>query len=216
MLRSFAAPLPEVTIKPQSHCTAARFSTRYLLTVPTSVSNGRQPNVMNSRDSLQKHWSGSHWPPRTRSYAHWRACFARARNCCGTCSWTGLHEPDAKPYRRPRASTGSSRSSGVGEPHQRPEIGCHWHDGIGLATRGLSRVPQVDPVGAPVFQQAQIAALKGDTAKAMHLIKSLPHGVHPHDFIQFHIDPAFRNLYPMPRFQRLLVAQGLARSVRRP
>lgn len=91
--------------------------------------------------------------------------------------------------------------------------------GVLSARRGeLVRVREIDrwllnakgviPVGAPMFYRAEIAAVLGDSAKAMQLIESLPHGVHPYDWVQFHIDPAFKSLYTMPRFQRLLVPKG--------
>ncbi len=91
--------------------------------------------------------------------------------------------------------------------------------GVVAARRGdLLRVKEIEqwlvnakgvfPVGAPILYRAEIAAVLGDSARAMHLIESLPHNVHPYDWIQFHIEPAFRNLYTMPRFQRLLVPKG--------
>ncbi|MBC8089864.1 MAG: hypothetical protein H7Z40_21605 [Phycisphaerae bacterium] len=72
----------------------------------------------------------------------------------------------------------------------------------------LVNAEDVFPVGAPTLYRAEIASVLGDTAKAMQLIESLPHGVHPYDWIQFHTEPAFRNLYTVPRFQRLLVPKG--------
>ncbi|MEO7999475.1 MAG: hypothetical protein ABI852_18635, partial [Gemmatimonadaceae bacterium] len=89
-------------------------------------------------------------------------------------------------------------------------IAAEKHDlrRVAEAERWLANTKGIIPVGAPLLYRAEIAAVLGDTAIAMHLIESLPRGVHPFDWIQFHIDPAFKNLYPMPRFQRLLVPRG--------
>ncbi len=89
-------------------------------------------------------------------------------------------------------------------------VAAHRNDraGVAAAERWLDMSRGIIPVGAPVLYRAEIAAVLGDTAAAMLLIESLPHNVHPCDFIQFHIDPEFRNLRVMPRFQRLLVPKG--------
>ncbi|GEM_PF-861875 len=89
-------------------------------------------------------------------------------------------------------------------------IAAHRRDLVRVkeTERWLVNATGVIPVGAPLLYRAEMAAVLGDSAKAMQLIESLPHGVHPHDWIQFHIEPAFRNLYTMPRFQRLLVPKG--------
>jgi len=84
----------------------------------------------------------------------------------------------------------------------------HDNAAVNVAEQWLVSAKGIIPVGAPLLYQAQIAALQGDTAKAMRLIESLPHGIHPYDFIQFHIEPAFRSLYAMPRFRRFLVPKG--------
>ncbi len=46
------------------------------------------------------------------------------------------------------------------------------------------------PRGLPLLYRARIAAVRGDTAQAGVLLRALPHGVHPLDFLQFHLDPA--------------------------
>jgi len=74
--------------------------------------------------------------------------------------------------------------------------------------RWLTDVKNVYPPGAPMLFRAEIAAVLGDTAQAMNLIEALPHGVHPYDWLQFHIEPAFSSLFAMPRFQRFLIPKG--------
>jgi len=72
-----------------------------------------------------------------------------------------------------------------------------------LATR-----PVQFPPGLPVLYRAKIAAVRGDSARALELIGQLPHGAHPLDFPQFHIDPAFRGLRANAVFRRMLVPRG--------
>ncbi|MEO7361909.1 MAG: BTAD domain-containing putative transcriptional regulator [Gemmatimonadaceae bacterium] len=89
-------------------------------------------------------------------------------------------------------------------------VAARRHDNVAvtLTEQWLMSAKGIIPVGAPLLYRAQIAALQGDTANAMRLIELLPHGIHPYDFIQFHIEPAFRSLYAMPRFQRFLLPKG--------
>jgi hypothetical protein len=72
----------------------------------------------------------------------------------------------------------------------------------------LAARPVQFPPGLPVLYRAKIAAVRGDTARALELIAALPHGAHPLDFPQFHIDPAFRGLRSNAVFRRLLVPKG--------
>jgi hypothetical protein len=66
----------------------------------------------------------------------------------------------------------------------------------------------VFPPGLPVLYQARIAAARGDTARARALIQDLPHGVHPLDFLQFHIDPALKTLSGAPWSRRIELQDG--------
>ena len=89
-------------------------------------------------------------------------------------------------------------------------VAAHRRDlaGVAQAEHWLEAAKDVVPIGAPLLYRAEIAAVLGDSATSMHLIESLPHGVHPFDWIHFHIDPEFASLRTMPRFQRLLVPKG--------
>jgi hypothetical protein len=59
-----------------------------------------------------------------------------------------------------------------------------------------------------MLYRAEIAAVMGDTARALDLIDALPQGAHPYDFLQFHLDPALERLRDTERFRRLLAAKG--------
>lgn len=72
----------------------------------------------------------------------------------------------------------------------------------------LAARPVRFPPGLPVLYRAKIAAVRGETARALEHIAALPHGAHPLDFPQFHIDPAFRSLRSNAVFRRMLVPRG--------
>jgi TolB-like protein len=72
----------------------------------------------------------------------------------------------------------------------------------------LAARPVQFPPGLPMLYRAKVAAVRGDTARALELIAALPHGAHPLDFPQFHLDPAFRSLRANAVFRRMLVPRG--------
>ena len=72
----------------------------------------------------------------------------------------------------------------------------------------LTELRTVSPPGAPFLYRAEIAAIRGDSLKAMRLIEGMPNGAHPYDWLQFHIDPAFARLRASLRFQRFLLPKG--------
>lgn len=78
----------------------------------------------------------------------------------------------------------------------------------GAIAAWLAARPVQFPPGLPVLYRAKIAAVSGDPARALELIGQLPHGAHPLDFPQFHIDPAFRSLRSNAVFMRMLVPRG--------
>lgn len=68
----------------------------------------------------------------------------------------------------------------------------------------LTAQPPRFPLGMPTFYRARIAALLGDSARALDLLEGLPHNAHPYDLGLLHADPAFAALRRTPRFARLL------------
>jgi hypothetical protein len=66
----------------------------------------------------------------------------------------------------------------------------------------------VFPPGLPILYRAEIAAVMGDTTRALVLIEAFPQGAHPYDFLQFHLDPALERLRDTERYRRLLAAKG--------
>jgi hypothetical protein len=67
----------------------------------------------------------------------------------------------------------------------------------------LGAQPPRFPVGMPIYYRARIAALLGDSARALDLLEGLPHGAQPYDILLLHVDPAFTSLRAASRFARL-------------
>ena len=72
----------------------------------------------------------------------------------------------------------------------------------------LTAQETVFPPGLPLLYRAEMAALRGDTSLALDLVDALPQRAHPHDFLQFHLDPAFVPIRGTERFRRLLAPKG--------
>ncbi len=72
----------------------------------------------------------------------------------------------------------------------------------------LARHPAVMPPGVPHLERARIAAVLGDTDRAMQFIETLPFRAHPVDVVFFHSDPAFASLRGDPRWTRFLKPRG--------
>ncbi|CAA9340139.1 MAG: hypothetical protein AVDCRST_MAG68-2965 [uncultured Gemmatimonadetes bacterium] len=75
--------------------------------------------------------------------------------------------------------------------------------------RWLAARPARHPAGLPSLYRARIAAVRGDRARALALLESLPHGGHPLvEILLFHSDPAFLRLHGEPRFQAFTRPRG--------
>jgi TolB-like protein len=74
--------------------------------------------------------------------------------------------------------------------------------------RSLGALRDVYPPGLPVYYLAAIAAAAGDTVGALDLIESLPYGMHPVEFNEFHVDPLLAPIRDTPRFRRFIAPRG--------
>jgi hypothetical protein len=72
----------------------------------------------------------------------------------------------------------------------------------------LGRAANPSSPGLTSYYLAAISAVRGDTATALDLIERLPGGSHPHNFLQFHIDPLLAGVRNTERFQRFLRPRG--------
>jgi DNA-binding SARP family transcriptional activator/TolB-like protein len=68
--------------------------------------------------------------------------------------------------------------------------------------------PPAFPIGLPLLYRAQIAAVLGDTTRALSMLRQLPHEAHPLDILHFHADPALKSLRATATMQRWLVPRG--------
>lgn len=72
----------------------------------------------------------------------------------------------------------------------------------------LARQTGSFPPGLPTYYRATLAALRGDADRAFALLNALPSRAHPHDFLQFHVDPALAQLRSDQRLRQLLTPKG--------
>lgn len=68
----------------------------------------------------------------------------------------------------------------------------------------LAAQPPRFPIGMPTLYRARLAALSGDSGRALDLLEALPHGAHPNDIALLHSDPALAALRNTPRFSHLV------------
>jgi hypothetical protein len=67
---------------------------------------------------------------------------------------------------------------------------------------------RVFPPGLPLYYRAAIAARRGAPDHALRYLELLPSRAHPHDFLQFHVDPALVSLRNEPAFRSILIPKG--------
>lgn len=76
------------------------------------------------------------------------------------------------------------------------------------ADRWLADAPYAYPLGAAILQRARIAAVLGHHEQALTLLESLPHRLHPMDFLFFHSDPALADIRAHERFRSFVQPRG--------
>ena len=81
-------------------------------------------------------------------------------------------------------------------------------DAAGRADRWLEAQPPRFPAGLPTLYRAQIAAALGDSSRAHAMLRALPHGAHPLDVLNFHVDPSLARLRTSETMRRWMVPRG--------